>query len=145
MLKSPHSKWKQTSMQTERTHVVVGVIVNNEGKFCLALRPAHVHLGGFWEFPGGKLEQGESSLDGLKRELFEELGIEVLSAKAFMSLPYDYPTKQVYLDFWLVDAFKGEPYGKEGQPVKWLTKAELLSHKTPPACQPVVDALTRQE
>lgn len=124
-----------------KIHVVIGIIVNNEGLFCLSQRPLHVHLGGLWEFPGGKLEKGETPFAGLKRELFEELGIEVISARPFMGFPYDYSSHQVYLDFWLVDQFNGEPHGKEGQPVVWLSRTDLLQYETPAANRPVIDAL----
>lgn len=127
----------------KRIYVMIGIITNPQGQFCLSQRPNHVHLGGLWEFPGGKLETGELPFAGLKRELYEELGIEVLSAKPFMSFPYDYPKKKVFLDFWLVDQFNNEPHGKEGQPVKWLNIEEITQYETPIASHPVIEALVK--
>lgn len=132
-------------MQNTRIHVMVGIIMNQNGEFCLSLRPKHVHLGGLWEFPGGKLEPNESPLAGLKRELHEELGISVLNAKPFMSFPHDYPVHKVFLDFWLVDHFEGMPQGKEGQEVRWVKKEDLLQYDTPIASRPVIDALIKEE
>lgn len=130
-------------MQNDRTYVVVGIIQNQEGKLCIAQRPAHVHLAGLWEFPGGKLEANEDPFDGLKRELFEELGITVLNAKPYMAFDYDYPEKKVFLDFWLVDHFEGEAHGKEGQPVRWIQRHELKNYETPIACASVIDTLMK--
>ncbi len=130
-----------TWLSDDRIAVVIGIVMNPAGEFCLAERPSHVHLGGLWEFPGGKLEKDEKPLAGLKRELHEELGIEVMSARPFMTFPYDYATHKVDLDFWLVEAFKGEAHGKEGQKVHWVKKADLLKYNVPNASLPVIEAL----
>lgn len=136
-------KENELSEKKERIYVMIGIITNSQGQFCLSQRPDHVHLGGLWEFPGGKLEIGETPLEGLKRELHEELSIEVLSAKPFMRFPYDYPKTKVFLDFWLVDQFNNEPHGKEGQPVRWLNAEELTQYETPAASHPVIEALVK--
>ncbi|MDF2530200.1 MAG: 8-oxo-dGTP diphosphatase MutT [Gammaproteobacteria bacterium] len=125
----------------ERLHVVIGIIINANKECCIAKRPEHVHLGGLWEFPGGKVEADETAQAALVRELKEELGIIVQQAQAFTQFPYDYSDRQVFLDFWLVTEFKGEPKGREGQPVKWVALHELQNYEFPEANQPLITTL----
>src|SRR5690606_2046034 len=96
--------------------------------------------GGLWEFPGGKLEDGEQRFDGLVRELREELGITVSHARPLLDIRHDYPDKSVRLDVWLVTGFDGEAHGAEGQPVRWVTAAGLDEYEFPAANAPVVRA-----
>ena len=123
-----------------RLHVVVGIIQQGEN-ICIAKRSDDSHLGGMWEFPGGKVEEGESAFDGLKRELLEEIGIHVKSAQPVIQLPYDYAMRKVLLDFWLVTEFSGEAHGREGQPVTWVKRAELNRYHFPVANRPVMEML----
>ncbi|MDF2939581.1 MAG: hypothetical protein K0R66_223 [Gammaproteobacteria bacterium] len=125
----------------ERLHVVVGIIINHNKECCIAKRAKHVHLGGLWEFPGGKVESNETAQAALTRELYEELGIMVEQAKSFTQIPHDYEDRKVLLDFWLVTAFKGEPKGKEGQPVKWVSLQELKNYEFPEANKPIISKL----
>ena len=127
-------------MTAKRIHVMAAVIKDADGRVLIARRPEHVHQGGLWEFPGGKLEAGESRLAGLERELFEELGIRVEQARPLLDICHDYADKQVRLDVWLVDAFTGEPHGAEGQPVRWVLPAALDEYAFPAANAPIVTA-----
>ena len=97
-------------MNLAAMHVVVGVIVNSAKQILIAKRKANTHLAGLWEFPGGKLEAGEIPLDALKRELQEELGIQVIQAEPIKQIPYDYTEKKVLLDFWQVNQFVGQAH-----------------------------------
>ena len=124
-----------------RLHVVIGIIINSNKECCIAKRAKNAHLGGLWEFPGGKVEPDEEVKTALTRELFEELGIMVEEAEPFMQLPYDYEDRKVLLDFWLIRQFKGEPKGREGQPVKWVSLQELQDHEFPEANRPVIARL----
>jgi 8-oxo-dGTP diphosphatase len=124
-----------------RLHVVIGIIINANQECCIAKRAKHVHLGGLWEFPGGKVELNEAAELALKRELFEELGIIVEQAEAFMQLPFDYEDRKVLLDFWLIKKFKGEAKGKEGQPVKWVSLEQLQNYEFPEANKPIIKRL----
>lgn len=72
-------------------HVVAAVIVDTAGRVLLARRPAHVHQGGLWEFPGGKVEAGETALQALARELREEVAVEIESARPLIRVPHRYP------------------------------------------------------
>jgi 8-oxo-dGTP diphosphatase len=128
---------------TSRIHVVIGVLKDSANNILLSLRPKHKHLGNHWEFPGGKLEARETPLAALKREYFEEVGVEVKAAEPLMQFPYDYPHKQVFLDFWLITDFSGTPHGKEGQTVRWVPIQTLPDYRLPEANQPVIDLLIK--
>jgi 8-oxo-dGTP diphosphatase len=97
----------------QRIHVVAAVIYGNSNQILIARRAAHLHQGGLWEFPGGKLEANESPYQGLVRELTEELDIRVTSATPFIQVSHDYTDKQVLLDVWQVTAFVGQARGAE--------------------------------
>ncbi|MFT6614418.1 MAG: 8-oxo-dGTP diphosphatase [Halopseudomonas sp.] len=126
-------------MSPNRIHVMAAVI-RRDGRTLIARRPETAHQGGLWEFPGGKLETGEERLDGLRRELLEELGISVTSARPLIDISHDYADKSVRLDVWLVDGFEGEAHGAEGQPIRWVTTAELSEYAFPAANKPIVTA-----
>ena len=121
-------------------HVAVGVILR-EQQILLALRSAKQHQGGKWEFPGGKVEQGETVQQALTRELQEEVAIELTQCHAFMQLEYAYPEKTVLLDIYLVTDFRGEPHGREGQPLRWVRIAELSDIAFPDANKPIVERI----
>ena len=101
-------------------HVVAAAIINKQGNLLIAQRPLDKHMGGFWEFPGGKLEAGETVTDALCRELDEELGIQLLSWESLICIEHAYPETTVPLDVWIVRDFGGEAYGREGQAVRWV-------------------------
>ncbi len=122
-------------------HVVAGVIRDGAGRVLVAERPAGKHLAGFWEFPGGKSDPGETPLDALRRELAEELGIEVLSAEPLIAVPWTYPEKKIVLDAWLVTAFTGEVHAREHEALRWVDPGALAALPMPPADTPIVTAL----
>lgn len=130
---------------TERIHVIAGVLRNHRGQVLLAQRRANTHLAGHWEFPGGKLEVGESREQGLRRELHEELGVDVTAARPLIQVQHDYAEKSVLLDVWQVETFDGEPHGKEGQPLRWVEVDQLPRCDLPPADVSVVTALRLPE
>ena len=107
----------------------------------ISCRPNHLHKGGFWEFPGGKLEVGEDPRDGLFRELNEELDIEVTEANSFMQINYDYPDKKVFLDVWVVSSFIGKERGVEGQKISWVPLKEISKYTFPEANLPILAKL----
>ena len=79
-------------------HVAVAVIENSAGDFLIAQRANHQHMGGYWEFPGGKVESGESIFAALQREIREEVALEIKSATPMLKIPFSYPDKKVLLD-----------------------------------------------
>ncbi|OQW94530.1 MAG: hypothetical protein BWK79_05570, partial [Beggiatoa sp. IS2] len=92
--------------------VVAGVIYNSQGEILLARRPDHLNQGGLWEFPGGKREVGETAEIALARELHEELGIIVQKARPLMRILHQYSHKQVLLDVWHIETWRGQPFGR---------------------------------
>jgi 8-oxo-dGTP diphosphatase len=122
-------------------HVAVAAIVNKKGEVLVSQRKPGTHLGGYWEFPGGKLEQGESVADGLCRELKEELGIVPLSTRPLIRTRHHYPEKSVLLDVWKVEAYSGSPAGVEGQRIEWRAVDNLDPGVFPPADVPIINAL----
>ena len=122
-------------------HVAVGVIEDAQGRILIARRPEHLHQGGLWEFPGGKVAEGEDIITALRRELHEEIGIDVSQTCPLITIEHDYGDKQVLLDVHRVTAFSGEAHGKEGQPVKWVTLAELSEFNFPAANRGILNAI----
>ena len=123
-----------------RLHVVAAVIRRRDGDILVSRRPAHVEQGDLWEFPGGKLQPGETRRQALARELHEELGIEIERATPLLRVPHDYAARRVLLDVFSVDAWRGEPHGREGQRVRWVTPATLGTLPFPAANLPIVTA-----
>lgn len=128
--------------KTERRliHVAAAVILDGDQRILLARRPDDKHQGGLWEFPGGKVEAGEPVRDALDRELFEELGIRVRSARPLIQIPHHYADKSVLLDVFVVDRFDGPAHGREGQPVRWVSAQQLSDYSFPAANRPIVAA-----
>lgn len=125
----------------KRIHVAAAAIFDVDGRVLLARRADHVHQGGLWEFPGGKLEPGEAPRQALERELQEELGIKVGSARQLIRVRHDYPDKSVLLDVWCVAGFTGVPAGCEGQPLEWVSPDDLGEFAFPAANIPIIRAL----
>lgn len=121
--------------------VAVAVIENAAGDILLSQRPRHVHLGGCWEFPGGKIELGETVLAALAREVHEELGLRVLHAEPMLQIPWVYPEKSVRLHVWRVTAFDGVPAGQEQQRIQWVPRAQVQHYPLPPANKAILTAL----
>lgn len=121
--------------------VSVGIIINKSGQVLLSKRSKHVHQGNLWEFPGGKQISGEDSKSALFREIFEELGLQVLKARPFIKLHHSYPEQPTTLNVWLVTEWEGIPHSKEGQPVKWVDKEKLSKFDFPPANKTIISAL----
>lgn len=122
--------------------VAVGVIRRN-GKVLIARRPDHVHQGGLLEFPGGKVETGESAQEALVREVQEETGLRVsaLDLVPLIGIRHDYGDKCVFLDVWETSVSVGEPEGKEGQSVEWRDLLDLADKDFPAANRPIIRAL----
>jgi 8-oxo-dGTP diphosphatase len=102
-------------------------------------------MAGFWEFPGGKVEQGETPAQAVIRELQEEAGIVAEKPVLIKSLEHIFPDRVINLHFHLVEQWQGEPYGKEGQPMRWVPQAELKVEDFPPANESIVKALNHGE
>lgn len=121
--------------------VAAGVIMRADGQFLLASRPMDKPYPGYWEFPGGKIETGESAYQALVRELKEELGIIVTSATPWLTRQYDYATVRVVLSFFRVSVWQGEPRPCEGQTLSWQTPGHVNVTPLLPANYPIIQAL----
>ena len=126
----------------KEVHVAVAVIVR-DGRVLIARRPDHVHQGGLLEFPGGKVEPGETVQAALVREIAEETGLHVPagSLEPVIGIRHDYGDKRGFLDVWETRAAGGEARGCEGPPVEWLTPEQLRDADFPAANRPIIRAL----
>ena len=122
-------------------HVAVAIIINSEREVLIALRQAHQHLGGLWEFPGGKVELGEASSEALRREVKEELGLVVVKAVPLIEVSHNYNDKSVLLDVWYVTNYAGEAYGAEGQTLRWCAIGDLEAVDFPIANKTIINAI----
>jgi len=127
---------------SERLRVAAGAVFDDRQRVLICRRPPHAHQGDLWEFPGGKLEPGESIASALRRELREEVGIEVISARPLIRVRHDYPDRKVLLDVWRVDRFSGVATGHEGQPVRWVLPRDLERYRFPAANLPIIKAVS---
>lgn len=128
----------------KRISVAAAVIYNAAGnEILISLRPADKHQGNLWEFPGGKIEAGESARAALFRELSEELGIVPLTVEPLLTTEHDYTDKRVKLDVWNVWTFEGQPRGVEQQKIRWVPLIELRQYAFPAANEVILDAVAR--
>ncbi len=121
--------------------MLAGALVAPDGRVLVAQRPVGKHLAGGWEFPGGKRDPGESREEALRRELREELGVELRSARPLIRFSHAYPDRIVDLDLGRLAAWEGEPRGLDGQALAWCRTRELEAQGLLPADRPIVTAL----
>ncbi len=121
--------------------VAAGALTDANGRVLLMQRKPGTHLAGTWEFPGGKLEPGESIEQALARELREELGIDTRAFELLISLPWCYPEKSIRLHALRVTGWRGEPRAHEGHPLRWVPLDRIDTDEMPAADRPIVTAL----
>ena len=112
---------------------VVAAIIRKDDEILITQRPDNVHLARFWEFPGGKVEAGESFEVALQREIQEELGIKVRVKDEFLTLDYDYPAKSVRLHFFNCTVLQGDPKPINVADLRWVTPDNIGNYQFPPA------------
>jgi 8-oxo-dGTP diphosphatase len=125
----------------EIVEAAVAVILRDDGQVLLGQRPEGKPWAGWWEFPGGKIEIGETPFHALQRELHEELGIDVADAFPWITRVFSYPERTVKLRFFTVRCWQGEPHGKENQQLSWQRLESVTVAPLLPANEPVLDAL----
>ena len=126
---------------TEPLAVAVAVISDRHGAVLISHRHAHRHQGNRWEFPGGKIEPGETVTQALAREIAEELGVQVLASEPLIRIPWYYADRAVVLNVQRVTDYAGIPHGQEGQPLRWVMPDALRVDWFPAANRPIVHAL----
>ena len=131
-------------MSNNIVHVAVGVIIQHD-QVLICWRDASLHQGNRYEFPGGKVEQGETPTQALKRELKEELNIDVRHIVRAQQLNFNYPEKTVCLYVFKVTAFEGQPVGQQQQEVIWVAKDQLANYRFPDANAPILGMLKLPE
>lgn len=121
--------------------VAVGVVKNTDGLFLIAKRSQSDFMSELWEFPGGKVEVGESNFDALVREFREEVNLIINGATLLTTITHSYDTRTVELHIWLIEDFAGQAQGLEGQPVRWVSLEALNDYPMPIANQTIVELL----
>lgn len=121
--------------------VAVGVVQHPNRGILIAKRKPGQHLSGLWEFPGGKIEDGETAECALQRELEEEVGITVLKCMPLVELKHSYPEKEVQLEVYRVTEFSGEAKGVEGQEVLWVACEDLPGYEFPEINKEIIERI----
>ena len=128
-------------MRKPLVQVAAGIIRNEFGQIYLTQRLEGQDFAQSLEFPGGKVDKGETPEQAFKRELEHEIGIVVLKAQLFERFEFEYPTKVISFFFYLVEEWVGEPFGREGQEGFWLAQNELDASQFPPANAKLIQRL----
>ena len=126
----------------QTVEVAVGILIASDGKVLMARRPSGKVYAGYWEFPGGKLEPGESAVDALYRELREELNIQVTTAYPWITREFTYPHATVRLNFFRVQRWSGELLQVEHDAVAWVDPDNVTLDPVLPANGPILRGLT---
>lgn len=127
-----------------KTIEVAAGLIHHDGRYLIARRKPGVHLGGFWEFPGGKREPGETLEECLQRELFEELNVRIDVPLPFRLIRHEYPGQTVEIHFFRCLIEEGRPRPLDSDELRWVSPQELSRYRFPPADQAIIDALQRE-
>jgi 8-oxo-dGTP diphosphatase len=143
MNKTENAPSQRSSTPTPRSVEVSAALVFHHGKLLITQRHAKSHLGGLWEFPGGKREAGESFEECLIREIREELGIEISVGELFEEIFHTYAEKSVHLKFFLCHLVTGQPRPLGCAAISWIGKSELADYKFPAADEYLLEKLSK--
>ncbi|HUZ07974.1 MAG TPA: 8-oxo-dGTP diphosphatase MutT [Candidatus Paceibacterota bacterium] len=133
MSKPAFASTKNLKLKTQNCIEVSAALIFRDGKLLITQRNPSSHLGGLWEFPGGKREAGETFEQCLVREIREELGVEISVGEMFEEVSHAYPEKSVRLKFFICKLLSGEPQPLDCAAVKWIDKLQLATHEFPAA------------
>jgi mutator protein MutT len=131
----------QPAVASSKFVEVSAALIFRDGKLLITQRHARSHLGGLWEFPGGKREAGETFEQCLVREIREELGVDIVVGELFEEVAHAYPEKSVRLKFFTCQLLSGEPQPLDCAAVKWVTNLELASFQFPAADAQLLEKL----
>jgi mutator protein MutT len=134
---------KNLKLKTKNCIEVSAALIFRKGKLLITQRHAKSHLGGLWEFPGGKLEAGETFEQCLVREIREELGVAISVGELFEEVAHRYPEKSVHLKFFICQLVAGEPQPLDCAAIKWVAKSELAGFEFPAADARLLEKLKR--
>jgi 8-oxo-dGTP diphosphatase len=124
--------------------VVAAALFDTHRRVLIAQRLPGTHMAGRWEFPGGKIDAGESELEALQRELNEELGVTLNAAERLIEISHEYPERRVELCMWRVSSYSGTPRSLDGQALKWVSVADLDDEDLLEADRPIVEVLKKE-
>ncbi len=130
---SESASTKNLKLKPKNCVEVSAALIFRDGKLLITQRHAKAHLGGLWEFPGGKRESGETFEQCLVREIHEELGVKISVGELFEEISHDYPEKSVHLKFFRCELISGQPKPLDCAAVKWIEKSELTEFEFPAA------------
>ncbi|MBB1272923.1 8-oxo-dGTP diphosphatase MutT [Psychromonas sp. SR45-3] len=125
----------------EQQTISIAIVQNEQKQLLISRRQQGKHLAGKWEFPGGKVEQGEALETAMLRELKEEVGLSATQFTLFDSLNFQYDQLNLSLHFYLVSDYEGEPVSLEGQQIKWVSVSQLSEYEFPKANLTVINKL----
>jgi mutator protein MutT len=132
---------RKTHILNRKLVEVSAALIFRDHQLLIAQRHTKSHLGGLWEFPGGKREPGETFEKCLVREIREELGVEISVGRLFEDISHDYPEKSVHLKFFICQLRSGEPRPVDCAAVKWIEKSKLAAHEFPAADAQLLEKL----
>jgi len=139
--KTDEIPYKSSAKKRPHHHIGVGIVMNDDEEVLIALRPEDAMLGGMWEFPGGKQEEDEDMKDTVRRELKEELDIDISIKKPFMKLDHAYSHFKITLHAYLCELADGIPKPKSSQEIRWITINELQDYPFPKANRKLTEKL----
>ena len=122
--------------------VVVGVVHNNSKEIFISRRKKNQFMSGYWELPGGKVENNEDLSSALKRELFEEIGIKIEKFSLIQTIQQQYPKRIIDLSIYVIDKYSGTPVGKEGQDFSWCSIEKFKEYKLLPTMWKIIKRLS---
>ena len=136
---------KNSKLKIKNPVEVSAALIFRQGKILITQRPTDTHLGGLWEFPGGKRESGESFESCLLREIREELGVEIAVGNLFEEITHAYAEKSVHLKFFICELLTGEPRPLGCAAIKWVGKPELANYDFPAADARLLEKLEKRD
>ena len=128
-------------MSTDQSIDVVAGIVRDSDRILITQRLADDAWGGYWEFPGGKVEEGESDVQALERELWEEIGVQTTTGELVWEMVHDYTSHRVRVRFYYSQIREGSPICRDVQALRWITRNEMVNFHFLPSNEPLLKKL----